>query len=153
MGQTSSAVQDEQDNKGDLSFEERFQQMLSGVEIPRNIAPELVNLWLERERENFKRQEEPELPPNEPTGLSLDRVLAAFIGVIGMIVTIVLGLVRADDMALILRSACFSLVLYSVIGFIAGLIAEHCLRESAEALAREIVVKSDQLADPVAEET
>lgn len=143
---TDETAQNEAPNEPteqELSPEARFEKMLSEIEIPENIDPELLNIWLERERRNFINREEPEIPLSQPGGYSLNRTLAAFIGVLGMITTIALGLVRGEASDLLLCSACFSLFFYAGLGFLAGLIAEYCIRESTEVLAREIVTKSE----------
>ena len=121
-----------------------FEKMLNTLEIPRNIDPTVLNLWLERERKVFdERAGKTTACPK--VGMSLARVGMAYIGIIGMLAAILLGFLRGDAAELILLSTAKSLVFYGVIGYVAGLIAEHCIRESTLALAREVVERSDNV--------
>lgn len=70
---------------------------------------------------------------------------AAVIGVSAMILVILLGVIRSTDVNLLLTNGCRSLLVFSVIGFIAGLIAEMCVRDAAKSMIREMLQRTDDL--------
>ena len=122
-------------------FSEAFRQELARLEIPHNIDPRLFALWLERENKSFEqKQHEHEIAPRQATrpGVSLVPLFGAFLGITVMIVTILLGLVQANEPNDILFLACKTFLGYTLLGCVAGWIAERCVRDSVETMLREI---------------
>ena len=116
-----------------------FQELLDSLQIPPNIDPRLLALWIERERKEWEAK-----PPTPPPGKrgrfrSLGALFAAFLGIVAMCLTILLGLVRGTERPEILTNACQTFLIYTVIGYATGLIAEYCVAESVETLLREII--------------
>jgi len=121
-----------------------FQATLESLEIPQNIDPRLLALWIEREREEWEKKQETEKTRKGVKKRSLGILFAAFIGILAMCLTIVLGLVRGTEADEILSTACRTFLLFTVNGFVAGLIAESCVAESVETLLREIIRRSHE---------
>lgn len=119
-----------------------FDKMLASMDIPDKIDPALLNLWIERERAVFDEKEGKAIPKPH-LGLSMSHVMATYLGVVAMLVTVLLGLLRGDEIDAVLTSSCNTIIFFSGVGFLAGLIAEHCVRESAIALARDVVERSN----------
>ena len=82
-----------------------------------------------------------EEPPVKQRRLSV--LYAAFIGVGAMVMVIILGVIRSTDVDIILVNCCRSLIVFCVIGFIAGKIAEMCVRDSAKSMLREMLQRTD----------
>ncbi|MDR0336613.1 MAG: hypothetical protein LBI18_05935 [Planctomycetaceae bacterium] len=124
-----------------------LQTQLESLEIPPNIDPKLLALWLERERETIKNQEKSELKPKSKyQRKKLSRLFAAYIGIIVFCLAIILGFVQRKETFEILNNACLCFLIYTVIGFFVGLVAEYCVNDSVETLLREIIRRSDEAA-------
>ena len=70
---------------------------------------------------------------------------AVFVSVSAMIIVILLGVIRCTDVDIILVNSSRTLCLYSVIGFIAGKIAEMCVHDSSKSMIRNMLQRTDQL--------
>ena len=135
----------EQENHADetkISFIDQFESL----EIPPNIDPRLLELWLYREREEIEsKKNAPETPPQKH-GRKLTWLFAAYIGILVMCLTIALGLIQGKEMNEILERTCQIFLIYTVIGFFVGWIIEYCVTDSVETMLREIVRRSDDAA-------
>jgi len=117
-----------------------FQDLLDSLEIPPSIDPRLLALWIEREREEWEgKQKPPQQLRKRGRSRSLGAPFAAFLGIVAMCLTILLGLIQGTGRPEILTNACQTFLVYTVIGYVAGLIAENCIAESVETLLREII--------------
>jgi hypothetical protein len=124
-----------------------FMAQLESLEIPPNIDPKLLALWLERERETIKNQGKPKKKSKSKfQHRKLSRLFAAYIGIIVFCFAIVLGFVQRKEAFEILNNACLSFLAYTVIGFFVGAAAEYCVSDSVETLLREIIRRSDEAA-------
>ncbi|MDR2115784.1 MAG: hypothetical protein LBP87_05320 [Planctomycetaceae bacterium] len=123
-----------------------FQAQLETLEIPPNIDPKLLALWLDREREAIKNQEKPKPPKSKYHHRKLSRLFAAYIGIIIFCLAIILGFVQQKETVEILNNACLCFLIYTVIGFFVGWVAEYCVNDSVETLLREIIRRSDEAA-------
>ncbi|MDR2439955.1 MAG: hypothetical protein LBE12_11370 [Planctomycetaceae bacterium] len=123
-----------------------FQKQLESLEIPPNIDPKLLALWLEREREAIKNQEKPKPPKSKYHHRKLNRLFAAYIGIVLFCLTIVLGFVQQKETSEILNNACLCFFVYTVIGFFVGWLVEYCVNDSVETLLREIIRRSNEAA-------
>jgi len=121
-----------------------FQSVLESLEIPRNIDPRLLALWIEREREEWEEKQKDVQVHKKRKTRKLSILFAAFLGILAMCLTIVLGLVHDVGTGEILSNACQTFLIYTIIGFAAGLIAESCVAESVETLLREIIRRSHE---------
>jgi len=121
---------------------EALQEQFEALEIPSNIDPRLLALWTQREEEEIERRRRKYVKPPTKNGRKLDRLFAAYIGIAVMCLSIVLGLVQGLDPTIILETACIVFLVYIVIGFFVGTIAERCVDDSVESLLREIVKRS-----------
>ena len=122
-------------------FSETFRQELARLDIPPNIDPRLFALWLERENKAFEqKRHEHDVATRQllRPGVSLIPLLGAFLGITAMIVTILLGIVQANEAKDTLFLACKTFLGYTIIGCFAGWIAERCVRDSVETMLREI---------------
>ena len=81
---------------------------------------------------------------------NLGVLYAAFMGVGAMIMVILLGVIRYTDVDMILVNSSRALLVYGIIGFIAGKIGEMCLNESAKSMIRKMLQRTDQLASATA---
>ena len=116
-----------------------FQELLESLAIPPNIDPRLLALWIERERDEWeKKQQTPKIRKKDKLR-GLGASFAAFIGIVAMCLTILLGLVQGAERPEILTSACQAFLIYTIIGYLAGLIAEYCVADSVETLLRDII--------------
>jgi hypothetical protein len=123
------------------TFREQFEQL----EIPANIDPVLLSLWLEREREEIEKQENKKKKYTPPYyGRKLNVISAAVIGIGAMCLSVILGLIRCQEPNAILTSTCFVFLFYTAGGFVFGTILEYCVNDSAETLLREIVKRTDR---------
>ncbi|MCL2117911.1 MAG: hypothetical protein FWH27_05730 [Planctomycetaceae bacterium] len=90
-------------------------------------------------------------PPVKQRRLSV--LYAAFIGVSAMILVMIVGVVRCTDVDMILANSCRTLMVFCVIGFITGMIAEMCVRESAKSMIREMLQRTDNTQNAQLNET
>ena len=114
------------------------------LDIPPNIDPRLLALWMQREEDEIERKKKRQYsvkPPKE-YGRSLNRLFATYIGITVMCMAIVLGLIQGLEPATILKTACIAFLVYTVMGAFVGLIAESCVNDSVETLLRDIVNRS-----------
>ena len=72
----------------------------------------------------------------------LGAMYAVYIGIGAMIITILLGAIRGNEADAILIACCCNLLVFSVIGFIAGKIAEVCVRESVKSMIGEMLQRT-----------
>jgi len=112
------------------------------LDIPSNIDPRLLALWMQREQDEIERKKRKYLKPPEKVGRSLDRLFAAYVGIAVMCLSVVLGLIQGQEPTAILRMTCIVFLVYTVIGFFVGTIAERCVNDSVETLLRDIVKRS-----------
>lgn len=82
-------------------------------------------------------------PP--PRTRRLGPLYAAFLGVGAMVLVILLGVVRGIDVDEILANGSRTLLLFCLVGFIAGKIAEMCVNESAKLMLHEMLRRTDQM--------
>lgn len=120
-----------------------FREQFEALEIPPNIDPRLLALWLQRERAAIEGKTTKKQRPLSQ-GRKLSRLFAAFVGVVVMCLVIVLGLINGQEANTILSSCCQAFLIYAVIGFAVGCILEHCINDSVETLLREIVRRTDE---------
>ncbi len=78
----------------------------------------------------------------------LGALYAAFIGVGAMVMVMLLGVIRGTDVDQILLNSCRSLLVFCIIGFIAGKIAEMCVHQSAKSMIYEMLRRSENSASP-----
>lgn len=123
-----------------------FQTQLESLEIPPNIDPKLLALWLEREQEAIKNQEKPKPPKTKYHHRKLSRLFAAYIGIVLFCLAIILGFVQQKETSEILNDACFCFFVYAVAGFFVGWVIEYCVNDSVETLLREIIRRSKEAA-------
>lgn len=116
--------------------------------IPPGIDPVLLYIWQEkRRREKERDEEDPKTkfaPPKTTRYRSLSATYAAYVGSVGMMVAIVFGILNGYDRHSIVDQACFSLLIFTIVGYVFGWIADFCVRESVIAILREILERSDQ---------
>ena len=129
------------------SFEDdvaMLQAQFEALHIPDNIDPRLLALWIDREKEKIERSQHKEVlsPPPLQYGYRLARLFPSYIGIAVMCLAVVLGLVQCQEPTAILQTACVVFLVYTVIGFFVGMVAERCVRDSVEALLRDIVSRS-----------
>jgi len=128
-----------------MSSETAYREQFEQLEIPVNIDPVLLTLWLERERQETEKQEQKDKKKPPPKyGRKLNVTAAAVIGIGAMCLFVVLGFIRGQEPDEILRSTCIVFLCYSLIGFVFGTILENCVNDSAETLLREIVKRTDR---------
>jgi hypothetical protein len=127
-----------------------FQAQLESLEIPPTIDPKLLALWLERERDAIENQEKSKKLKSKSKSKyqhrKLNRLFAAYIGIIVFCLTIILGFIQQKETIEILNNACLSFLAYTVIGFFVGCVAEYCVSDSVETLLREIIRRSNEAA-------
>lgn len=109
------------------------------LEIPPGIDPKLLQIWLEREREEVEKNNEVPRKENVRRGRQLSILFAAYIGITVMCLTIALGFLQEKEPAEILAQTCRMFLCYCAAGFVVGKVTERCINESAETLLREIV--------------
>jgi hypothetical protein len=128
----------------DNSFDdvEALQAQFEALDIPSNIDPHLLALWMQRERDEIERKKRKYVKPPRKYGRSLNRLFAAYIGIAVMCLAIVLGLIQGLEPTAILKMACIAFLIYTIIGAFVGLIAERCVNDSVETLLRDIVNRS-----------
>jgi len=126
------------------SFDEvaSFQAQFDALDIPPNIDPQLLALWLQREQDEIERKKRQHIKPPKKWGRSLDRLFAAYVGIAVMCLSVVLGLIQRLEPTAILQTTCVVFLVYTIIGFFVGTIAERCVSDSVETLLRDIVKRS-----------
>ena len=117
-----------------------LQAEFESLHIPPNIDPRLLALWIEREQNEIehKRQKTVQCEPKK-IGRSLVRLFPAYIGISVMCLAILLGLIQQLETAAILQMACIAFLLYTIVGMLAGIVAEKCINDSVETLLHDIV--------------
>ena len=118
---------------------EALQAQFEALDIPTNIDPTLLALWMQRELDEIERKKRKYVKPPRKYGRSLNRLFAAYIGIAVMCISIVLGLIQGHVPETILKTACIAFLVYTIIGAVVGLIAERCVNDSVETLLRDIV--------------
>jgi len=128
----------------DNSFDdvEALQAQFEALDIPSNIDPHLLALWMQREQDEIERKKRKYVKPPRKYGRSLNRLFAAYIGIAVMCLAVVLGLIQGLEPTAILKTACIAFLIYTIIGAFVGLIAERCVNDSVETLLRDIVNRS-----------
>ena len=119
---------------------------LDTLEIPDNIDPVLLKLWLQREKAQIEANEKSE--PTESKSHSLSLVFAAYLSVLTMILVVLLGMINATPPPMILQKAAFCMICFYAVGYVVGFITENCVRESARELVKEVVMRSSQEPPP-----
>ena len=119
-----------------------FREQFEALDIPSNIDPRLLALWTQREQEEIERRQRKHIKPPTKNGRGLERLFAAYIGIAVMCLSVVLGLIQGFEPTAILQTTCIVFLVYTVIGFFVGIIAERCVDDSVESLLREIVKRS-----------
>ncbi|MCL2005162.1 MAG: hypothetical protein FWG73_03260 [Planctomycetaceae bacterium] len=125
-----------------------LQAEFEALYIPKDIDPTLLALWIEREQHMIKLKEQRGQPPPPPKtfGRSLSRLFPAYIGIAVMCFSIILGVLQGKEPTLVLQIACIAFLVYTVIGFFVGIVAEYCVTESVETLLRDVVKRSRESA-------
>ena len=128
----------------DSSFDEAatLQAQFEVLDIPPNIDPYLLTLWLRREQDEIERKRRKYVKPPQKFGRNLDRLFAAYIGIAVMCLSVILGIIQWQEPAVILQTTCVVFLVYTIIGFFVGTIAEQCVGDSVETLLRDIVKRS-----------
>ena len=129
-----------------------FESLLATLEIPPNIDPRLLALWIEREQEKWEEEQKDKQNRKKKKTRSLGVPFAAFIGITAMCLTILLGIVQGTETNEILIKACQIFLIYTVIGLAVGLITEFCVVESAETLLREVIRRGHEAEQLVTEQ-
>ena len=125
-----------------------LQAEFEALYVPENIDPQLLALWIEREQEAIDREHKKKNPPLAPPkkcGRSLVRLFPAYIGIAMMCLTVVLGLVQGQETTAILQTVCIAFLVYAIIGFVIGIVMEHCVNDSVETLLRDVVNRNSRL--------
>jgi len=132
------------DSVGEAALDERalFEARLAEMEIPPNIDPRLLALWIQREQDEIERKQRKYIKPPRRVGRKLNRLFAAYIGIAVMCLAIVLGVIQGHDSTAILKTTCVVFLVYTIIGAFVGMIAERYVHDSAEALLRDILNRS-----------
>ena len=73
----------------------------------------------------------------------LGGLYAIFVGVSAMLMVLLLGMIRGIEVDTVLVTSCRTLLMFGVIGFLAGKIAEMCVRDSAKSMIREMLQRAD----------
>jgi len=130
--------------QSDHSFDDLavLQAQFEALDIPPNIDPHLLALWMQREQDAIERKNRKQVKPPRKYGRSLNRLFAAYIGIAVMCLAIVLGLIQGLEPTAILKTACIAFLVYTIIGAFVGSIAERCVNDSVETLLRDIVNRS-----------
>lgn len=126
-------------NDNSLDDVAALQAQFEALDIPPNIDPALLALWMRRERAEIERKKQKSAEPPPKCGRSLKRLFAAYIGIAVMCLTVILGLVQGLEPESILKTACIAFLVYTVVGAVVGVIAERCVSDSVETLIRDIV--------------
>ncbi len=126
-----------------------FQELLEKLDIPPNIDPRLLALWIERERNELDKKDKRGEVKKRAKTHSLGGPFAAFVGITAMCLAVLLGIVQGKEAAEILPNACWTFLIYIGIGFFAGLVAEYCVADSVETLLREIIRRGHEAAESI----
>lgn len=124
-----------------------LQAQFEALEIPPNIDPYLLALWMRREQDEIDRKKRKYIKPPQKHGRNLNRLFAAYIGIACMCLAVILGLIQNQETTTILKTTCIAFLIYTIIGFFVGMIAEHCVSDSVETLLRDIVNRSRNLSE------
>ena len=119
-----------------------LQAQFEALDIPPNIDPRLLALWVQREEDEIERKRRKYVKPPKKYGRSLNRLFAAYIGIAVMCFAVILGLIQGHEPTTILKTACITFLVYTIVGAFVGLIAERCVNDSVETLLRDIVNRS-----------
>jgi hypothetical protein len=136
---SESPVQHDQAVDDDVAA---LRAQFEALDIPPNIDPYLLALWVQRERDEIERKQRKYIKPPRKYGRSLNRLFAAYIGIAVMCLSLILGLLQGQEPAAILQMTCIAFLVYTVIGACVGWIAERCVNDSVETLLRDIVNRS-----------
>ena len=92
-----------------------------------------------------KKNKHPAASHDDPIGKQrkLGVLYAACLGISAMIIVIVLGIIRCSDVDTVLVNSSRTILVYCVIGFFAGKIAEMCINESAKSMIRKMLQRID----------
>jgi len=133
--------------QGDNSFDdaEAWQARFEALDIPSNIDPQLLALWMQREQDEIERKRRKYVKPPQKYGRSLNRLFAAYVGIAVMCISVVLGLIQGQEPTTILKTACVAFLVYTIIGAFVGLIAERCVSDSVETLLRDIINRTREV--------
>ena len=129
-----------------------MEAQIDKLDIPPNIDPRLLTLWIQREQGEIERKKRKYIKPPRKYGRSLNRLFAAYIGIAVMCLTVTLGLLQGHEATTILKTACIAFLVYTIIGAFVGLIAERCVNDSVETLLRDIVNRSRETGERIAEQ-
>jgi hypothetical protein len=116
-----------------------FEARLAALEIPPNIDPRLLALWIQRERDEIERKRRKYVKPPKKYGRNLNRLFAAYSGIAVMCLAILLGVIQGQEPTKILQTTCIVFMVYVIIGAFVGTIAERCVKDSVESLLRDVV--------------
>jgi hypothetical protein len=119
-----------------------LEAQFEALEIPSNIDPLLLALWMQRERDLIESRKRKFIKPPPKYGRSLSTLFPSYIGITVMCLTVILGLIQGQETTSILHSTCIAFLIYTIIGFFVGLIAERCVADSVESLLRDVVNRS-----------
>ena len=126
-----------------FSDDEAFlQAQFEALDIPPNIDPRLLTLWLQREQDEIGRKKGTLIKSPKTYGRGLGRLFAAYIGIVVMCLTVVLGIIQHLEPTALLQTTCIVFLVYTIFGYFVGIIAEHCVGDSVETLLRDIVHRS-----------
>ena len=129
--------------KEDLSGRTAFlEAQFEALEVPPNIDPHLLALWIQREQDEIDHKKRKYIKPPMKYGRNLNCLFAAYVGIAVMCLSVVLGLIQRQEPAVILQTTCIVFLVYTVIGAFVGMIAERCVGDSVETLLRDIVRRS-----------
>ena len=128
----------------DYSLEdvEALQAQFDALELPLNIDPRLLALWMQREQDEIDRKRQKFIKPPQTFGRSLNRLFAAYIGISVMCLAVILGLLQGQEATTTLKIACIAFLVYTIIGAFVGLLTERGVSDSVESLLRDIVHRS-----------
>jgi len=134
----------ENPEQNDNSFEDtsEWQSQFEALDIPSNIDPHLLAIWMQREQNAIERKKRKSVVPPRKYGRNLSRLFAAYIGIAIMCLSLILGVIQGHESTAILQTTCLAFLAYTVIGAFVGLIAERCVNDSVETLLRDIVNRS-----------
>ena len=122
-----------------------FQAEFEALAIPPNIDPRLLALWIQREQDKIEHaRREKEQPPPKPCGRKLTRLFPAYIGIGIMCLSMILGLIQGQEPDAVLKTASIAFLVYAIVGFFIGMIAERCVNDSVETMLRDVVSRSRQ---------
>ena len=121
-----------------------WQTQFEALDIPPNIDPMLLALWMQREQKAIERKKQKTVKPPKRYGHGLNRLFAAYIGIAVMCISVLLGMLQGLEPEAILKTACIVFLVYTVVGAFVGVVAERCVSDSVETLLRDIVNRTRQ---------